>query len=182
MQDIKFHKISWKQLEKDCLRLAKKLKTIKIDKIIAISRGGVVWARVLSDLLATKVSHITIESYQDFKAQKDPIITEYPFQPLNHDCVLLVDEISDTGKTFVHALSYFKKQNIKKIYTLSPYIKSHTKPQPDFWLHSIDAWIIYPYELRETYDSFKKMFKEKAKDKMLEVGFEKWEIDRITSP
>ncbi len=180
MQDLKFHKISWEQLEKDVLALAKKFRTIEIDKIIAISRGGVVWARVLSDLLSTKVSHITMESYQDFKAHKDPIITEYPHQPFVYDSVLLVDEISDTGKTLERAVAYFGDKKIKKVYTLSPYIKSHTFPLPDFWLHKIDAWIIYPYELRETYESFKKMYGEIAKEKMLEVGFEKWEIQELT--
>ena len=179
MQKLKFHKISWEQLEKDCLQLAKKLKNIKIDKIVAISRGGVVWARVLSDLLTIKVSHITIESYQNLKAQKEPVITEFPHQTLKYNTVLVVDEVSDTGKTFLRALSYFKNHNIKKIYTLAPYIKSHTKPLPDFWLYKIDAWFIYPYELKETFDAFKKLFNENAKEKMLEVGFKKWEIEKI---
>lgn len=176
---MKFHKLSWNQYEKCCLNLAKKLVGVKIDKIVAISRGGLVAARILSDLLSIPISHITIESYKRLKQKKYAAITEVPSTNFNNMRILIVDEIADSGKTFKRALSYFKNFHLKKIYTLALIIKSHTKPLPNFWARKIDAWVIFPYEVRETYNAFVKLFrsKEKAREKMLEVGFKRWEIE-----
>lgn len=181
MSQITFTKISWQQLEKDCIQLSHKLKNIKFDTIVAISRGGLVAARILSDLLDIPISHITISSYENLKQEKEPQITETPSSDFRGKTILIVDEVSDSGDTFVRALSYFKNIGIEKAYTLSPYIKTHTKHTPDFYLKNTDAWIIFPYEVRETIEAFLKMFQstEHAREKLLEVGFEDWEITPI---
>lgn len=181
MTTPKFHKVSWDKLHNDCLLLAKKIRAFKFDQIIAISRGGLVWARVFSDLLSIPISHITIESYKNLKQQKEPTITDVPTKSFKNKTILIVDEISDSGKTFKRALSYFKNLHVRKIYTLTPYIKSHTSPLPNFWLNKIDAWIIFPYELRETADAFKKLFKSRnvAKKKLFEIGFAKSQINGV---
>lgn len=183
MADIKFLKISWEDLEKNCLDLSQRLKDINIDKIVAISRGGLVWARVLSDLLNLPISHITIESYLDLTQEKEPVITEVPDREFHGENLLIIDEVCDSGKTFERAISYFKKYKTKKILTLAPYVKKRTKFMPNFYSKSsMTEWIIFPYEVRETYDAFAKLFNDvkKAKEKMLEVGFEKWEINDIS--
>lgn len=181
MSQITFQKISWEQFEKDCIGLSKKLRDVPVDTIVSISRGGLVVARIVSDLLNLPISHITITSYKDFEQRKIPKITETPSTEFYNKTILLIDEVSDSGLTFEHALEYFKKANAKKVYTLAPYIKPKTKYKPDFYLTSINAWIIFPYELRETTDAFIKMFqtKEHTKEKLLQVGFEKWEIDSV---
>src|SRR3990167_749393 len=178
---MNFHKISWQQYEKDCFTLARKIKQFKSDKIVAISRGGLVAARIFSVLLDLSISHITIESYQNLKKKKYVTITEVPSTHFNNKSILLVDEIGDSGRTLARALSYFKSFNVKKILSLALYVKSKTKPLPDFWAKKIDAWVIFPYEVRETYTAFLKLFKtkEKTREKLLEVGFENWEIDEI---
>ncbi len=175
---MNFHKISWQEYHKTCILLAKKVKKLKIDKLVAISRGGLVPARILSDLLAIPISHITIESYQSLKKKKYLTITEVPSANFNGLSILIVDEIADTGRTFKRAISYFKNFRLKKIYTLAPYIKSHTTYVPDVWAKKIDAWIIFPYELQETQAAFLKLFKTKeaAYKKLLEVGFKEWEL------
>lgn len=55
--------------------------------------------------------------------------------------VLLVDDVSDTGKT----LQFPKKQGFH-IATL--FIKPQTKTMPDFYAASVenDVWIVYPWE------------------------------------
>lgn len=182
----KFHKISWEQFEKYCIELAKKVRSLpaseKVDKIVAISRGGLVPARILSDLLSIPISHITISSYRDLQQKKETVIEEIPTRSFKGETILLVDEIADSGKTFKMAVSYFNQFPVKKIYCLSVVIKSHTKPLPEFWGQEIDAWVIFPYELNETYEAFLKLFgnNEEALIKLLEVGFEKWEVESIT--
>lgn len=178
---MKFIKISWEKYEKDCIALAKKIKLskLKIDKIIAISRGGLPAARIFSDLLDLPISHITIESYKDLKQKKQTRITEIPNKSFDNKRLLLVDEIADSGKTFARASGYFKKFEDCKILTLALYIKPITKSVPDLWQERFDGWVIFPYEVKETYKAFVKIFKspQKAKKKMIEVGFKEWELN-----
>jgi len=181
MVNKKFHKISWNKFHQDCIKTSRQLKNIQVDKIIAISRGGLVPARIFSDLLSIPVSHITISSYVNLKQQKEPIITEVPSKNFNNKKILIIDEVSDSGKTFKRAFSYFENLNVSKIYTLAPYIKPQTKFEPNFWKEKINAWIIFPYDIQETFNAFLKEEKSKlkAKQKMIKVGFKPWELKTI---
>ncbi|SRR5258708_160215 len=174
-----FTKISWQELEKDCISLSQKLKDKQIDEILSISRGGMVVARILSDLLALPICHMTITTYDHMQQLKEPMITEFPIKSLTNKTVLLVDEVSDTGKTFHKALEHLHSLSLQQIYTVSPYIKPHTTYTPDFWQTSIDAWIVFPYDLRETKESLTKLFgsEKQAVEKMRELGFADWEIE-----
>ncbi|GAB4219509.1 MAG: phosphoribosyltransferase [Candidatus Microgenomates bacterium] len=178
-----FKKLSWTTFYKDCLNLGKKILSaqIKIDRIIAISRGGLVAARILSDYLQTPISNIVISSYSNLKQLKEPEIIEVAHPDLKNQTILIVDEVSDTGKTFQRALKYFQDHQPKKILTASPYIKPKTSFIPDFYIKNINAWIVFPYDLKETYQAFLKQEKneKKAKNKLLKVGFKKWEVDLI---
>lgn len=174
-----FTKLSWQDLEKDTIDLAQKIKNKKIDEIISISRGGMVVSRILSDLLNLPISHIAIESYADMKQTQEPMVTQVSSRAFKGETILLVDEVSDTGKTYIRATSYLENLPIKKVYTASPYIKPHTKHVPDFWVKSLDSWIVFPYDIRETKEAFIREFgtHEKAIEKMRAIGFEEWELD-----
>jgi hypoxanthine phosphoribosyltransferase len=174
---MEFQRITWQQLEKDCIALAKKIGHTKIDEIVCISRGGLVPARILSDLLNLKISTIAIESYASMQQVKEPVVTHFLPETYKHETILLVDEISDTGKTFERALSYLKTLPIKKIYTVAPYIKPHTTFIPDFWEVSTTKWVIFPYDIRETKESFMKLFpKDEVRKKLIELEIEDWEM------
>lgn len=177
--DSKFTRITWTQLEKDTLALAKKIRGTKIDEIISISRGGMVPSRIISDVLKLPISHIAIESYSAMKQEKEPVVTQVSPRKFKGETILLVDEVSDTGKTFERALFYLATLPINKVYTASPYIKPHTKFIPDFWVKNLDTWILFPYELRDNFDALTQKFEstKKAKNKMLQLGFKPWEIE-----
>jgi hypoxanthine phosphoribosyltransferase len=180
---MKFYKVSWEELNQDCLELYQKIKHIKFDKILCISRGGLVWARMFSDLLNLPVSHITAVSYTGVHERKDVKITELPnHENLKNQVLLVIDEIGDHGKTLAATIEFLKSIKINKFYSLSPIIRTYTDPKPDFFLKVRDEWIIFPYELKETYDAFLKIFKtpEKARQMLLENGFKKEEINTIS--
>lgn len=180
MPTITFHKLSWTDLQKDCVEIYQsKLKDVHIDQIVSICRGGDVVSRIFSDLLGTlPISHITLTSYKDLKKQKVPMITEEPQKDMSEKTILIIDEVSDTGQTFEMVVNYFSKRGVKKIYTLAPYIKPHTTFIPDFYHTKVDAWIVFPYDLRETAEGFTKMLgsKNHAREQMKEIGFQDWEI------
>jgi hypoxanthine phosphoribosyltransferase len=175
---MNFTKLGWQDLEKDTIALAAKIKGTKVDEIISISRGGMVVSRILSDLLDLPISHIAIESYADMQQTKEPIVTQVSSREFKGETILLVDEVSDTGKTYERAMSYLATLPIAKVYTASPYIKPHTTCIPDFYVKNLDSWIVFPYDIRETKEAFSKQFGsiEKALRKMEELGFEEWEL------
>lgn len=175
---MNFTKLSWQDLEKDTLSLAKKIKDTNVDEIISISRGGMVVSRIISDILNLPISHIAIESYANLKQQQEPIVTQVSPREFKGEKILLVDEVSDTGKTFIRALSYLKTLPINRVFTASPYIKPQTQHIPDFWVKNLDSWIVFPYDIRETKEAFTKEFGsiEKALEKMKKLGFEEWEL------
>lgn len=183
MPNLTFHKLSWLQMHKDCIELYhNKVKGIEIDVIVSIVRGGAIVSRIFSGLLnAAPISNITLTSYKGIQKLNKPVISEEPITDFKNKKILLIDEVSDTGATFEVSLEYFKKKKAKKIYTLSPYIKPHTAFIPDFWQTSYDCWIVFPYEIRETYDGFVKLLGSPihAQEKMLEIGFHQWEIDAV---
>lgn len=180
-----FIKISWIRFEKDCITLSKQIRKLPPESspeiIIAISRGGLVSARILSDLLSIPISYLTITSYQNLKKEKEPLILETPSQVFNQQNILLVDDIADSGKTFIRAVSYFKNFAVEKILTASVYIKPKTSFIPDFWSKKLNGWVIFPYEVKETTEAFINIYKNKNKalKKLLQLGFKKWEVENI---
>lgn len=183
MNDVQFTKISWARFASDTYELARIIRQsgAPLSKIVAISRGGLVLSRILSDLLGLPVSHMTIVSYQDLKQTKEPMITEGISGISSSDDILLVDEISDSGKTFQRAQAYLANFPYRSLKLAALYQKSHTDPRPDFACATLDSWVIFPYEVRETYRAFTSLFKtsEKALSKMKEVGFTQEELSSI---
>jgi hypoxanthine phosphoribosyltransferase len=180
---MRFHKLSWGKFYRHCLLLGKNIaqSNEKFDRIIAISRGGLIPARILSDFLKLPISNIVISSYANLKQLKEPEIIETSNASFSHQTLLIVDEVSDSGKTFHRALSYFKNKNVKKILTAAPFIKPKTTFIPNFWVKNIDAWIVFPYDLHETYDAFFKQFEslKKAIEKMKKIGFSQFELNLL---
>lgn len=178
---IKFLRVTWNDFEEDCINLSKKIKDIKIDKIIAISRGGLVASRILSDLLTVKISHISISSYKNLQQDKEPLISDVPHGNLKGKTLLIVDDVSDSGKTLKRAIKYFKDLKVKMVYTATPYIKPHTIQTPDFWIKKTTSWIIFPYEIKETAKAFLKIYKtnKKVLEKLISLGFSKKNIEFV---
>jgi hypoxanthine phosphoribosyltransferase len=179
---MQFKRISWTQLEKDTLKTVAEIKDIKFDKIISISRGGLVVSRIVSDILSIQISHIVISSYIGNQKQGKPYICELPGGNFYQQNILIVDEVSDTGDTLKQAVPFVKNLSPKKIATFAPYIKSRTKFIPDYYSQKTDDWIIFPYDIRETYENFMKEFgsKKEALFKMQEIGFQDWELEFIS--
>lgn len=157
--------LTYDELQAQCFKLVKQIKTrkLKLNRIVCISRGGLVIARILSDFLDLPISNFTIVSYVSVGVTGKPKIAEKLAVSLKAESVLLVDEIVDHGTTLKCALDYLKTKKPKKIYSLAPIIKPWTKIKPDFYLIKTKKWVVYPYELKETIDDLKKIFKTENK-------------------
>ena len=146
--------ISWEKLQQLVENLAEKIEVdnFQPDIIIAISRGGFVPARILSDLLQIqRLTCIQIEYYKginDTKSEPNLIF------PLNADVlglhVLIVDDVSDSGTSLIAALDHLKVMGAKSIKTSTVHIKPWTKFIPDYYSKEVNKWIVYPWEIVES--------------------------------
>ena len=179
---MKFYKVTWRELEEDCFALYKKVKKYHFDCIMCISRGGLVWSRMLSDLLELPISHLTAFSYTGIHKRQNITITKNSeHKELKNQTLLVIDEIADHGKTLNEISKYLNNLGVKKLYTMAPIVRTFTKPLPDFYLKVIDEWIMYPYDMKENYRNFLKIYKtsKKSREMLLKNGFESWEIENL---
>jgi len=123
----------------------------KPELIIAISRGGLVPARLLSDSLNVPILYtIRISFYSSVGVRREkPEVT----QPLDVDIkgkkVLIVDDISDSGKSLVLAKEYVDSLGAGETKTATIHYKPTSVFKPDFFSETTNAWIVYPWETQE---------------------------------
>lgn len=122
------------------------------DIIVGITRGGLIPARILTDLLETQqITTMQIEFYSDLNQTKlEPTIKQTLNLPLEGKKTLLVDDIVDSGKSLQVALNHIKRQNPREIKTATLYCKSINAMKPDFWEKGTAHWVVFPWEYKET--------------------------------
>jgi len=149
---IAYLPVSWEEYQALAQKLAIKLLSdgIHVDEIIAISRGGLTAGHLLTDLLRVPISTFTIQSYTNLTTHGQAKITKPLATPIHDKHILLVDDVSDTGKTLVRALEYLEAQQPKKVTTLTLFYKPHSIYKPDYFAKTTSDWIIFPYEVTET--------------------------------
>lgn len=161
---MNYHVVSWAKLHNELFTLSQIISKAeaKFDLIVVIARGGLTVGHVLSDFLHLPVASLTISSYQNLNKHHEPVVLCDVGASLKGKNILLVDDVSDTGKTFVHAIAHIKKLGATNIKTASIHIKPQTNLIPDYYVAKIDAWVIYPFELRETIESLVKHWKNES--------------------
>jgi len=177
--------LGWKEVYNLTLQLSERISESGFtpDLIVGIARGGWIPARILSDVLyANAMFNVRIEYYSDVGIRgKEPTVTQPLSIPIDEKKILLVDEVSDTGESLQHAVEYLKGLGAKEIKTAVLHLKPNSCVTPDFYMQTVDAWTVYPWELRESIISLVKKFKEeepesnmkRIRDKLVfEVGFE----------
>lgn len=168
---IEYLPVSWTDYNRYAQHLAEVIlvKDEPIDEIVAIARGGLSLGHVLSDLLRTSISTFSIQSYEDIKEQGEVKITAGLQTTIEGKHILLVDDVSDTGKTLVRAVEYLKDFKPKRITTATMFYKPHSVYKPDFFVQETAAWILFPTEVVETIASmFTRMRKEGKSDQEIE--------------
>lgn len=125
----------------------KNLKLKKPDAIIAIARGGLTFAHYLSQKFNIRdVFSINVISYEGNKKLEDIKIFNIP-NLSNHKNILIVDDISDSGDTFMHVLNTLKNRYPQKNFkTISIFYKPTSKYKPDIYLHTTNEWINFFWE------------------------------------
>lgn len=175
---MKFLYVSWSTLHQDIYKLAQRIrKENNFDLIVAMARGGLTVAQILSDLLDLPIASFTIKSYTDIKQRETPVVTFKMGNKLHGKKILLVDDVSDSGKTFVRGVEYLNEIGAQNIKTAAVFIKPTTKYVPDYYEKSVSGWIIFPYEMKEMITLLRK--KKLTKKRLLSIGLPKYFVDRV---
>ncbi len=149
--ETRYLSVSWEQYHSFAQSLAATIlsRHNDLDQIVAISRGGLTLGHLLSDLLRIPISTITIQSYIDIQTHGEAKITSKLTTPIKNKKVLLVDDVSDSGKTLKRAVSYLRHFGPRKILTVSLFYKPHSVYKPDYFARQTTKWILFPYEPAE---------------------------------
>ncbi|PAF46374.1 nicotinate phosphoribosyltransferase [Helicobacter sp. 12S02634-8] len=119
------------------------------DAIVCIARGGMTMSHMLALAWNLRsVYTLNAISYSDANVQSSLIIENMPQIKYEHQRILVVDEIVDSGKsleTIMHKLrgSYPEKM----FYSAVIFQKSSAKVRADFYLKSVVEWIDFFWEV-----------------------------------
>jgi hypoxanthine phosphoribosyltransferase len=154
VSNIDYEVPTWNQIYEMLLCQAQKIKTqnYKPDIIIAIARGGVIPARILSDLLETpNVNFIQIEFYTNInQTLKEPTLKQTLNTNVTGKKILLIDDISDTGKSLKLAITHLQHQGAIEIKTATLYQKPQSITISDFSEKQTTDWVVFPWDIKET--------------------------------
>jgi len=139
-------KITWSRYNSAVDKIAAHLADKKFDVIIGLIRGGLIPAVRLSHKLDTPMLPFNPHLLHSNGDERGNV--EIPISPVVVRRILIVDDISDTGKTFSKCAKFFKKRGFR-VYTASVFTnKTTTIFKPDFSvLDSQKRWVIFPWEV-----------------------------------
>jgi uncharacterized protein len=152
--NIEYEVPTWNQIYEMLLGQAQKIliQNYLPDTVIGISRGGIIPARILADLLETsEFATIQIKFYVDINQTKaEPTLK----QPLTTNVagkkVLLVDDIADSGESLKLAKTHLQEQGVSEVKTATLYQKPQSITTPDFYEKQTTNWVIFPWDTKET--------------------------------
>lgn len=141
-------RINWATAIRYCEELSGKI-DFKPDMIIGISRGGLVPARIMSDILGIKdVAILGVRFYSEIgKTGEGPVITQDITMDIKGKKILIVDDVADSGKSLIFARERLK--DAKEVRTATLHYKPGSEYRPDYFVETATAWIVYPWEIHE---------------------------------
>lgn len=156
---IPYELISWNRFHAQARKLAGQVRAsgFRPDTIVAIGRGGYMPARVLSDFLdLLDLNTFKVEHYQSNLVNRQATV-RYPLTgSLKGRKVLLVDDVSDSGDTFIAAIRHVNEQGgPAEVRTAVLHHKIVSSYTPDYFVQRIVKWrwIIYPWAVAEDLSS-----------------------------
>ena len=146
--------VSWDQFHRDARALAWRLARTngRWKAIVCITRGGLVPAAVIARELDIRlIETVCIASYHDYSEQGELKLLKEISPPLLEDegkDILIVDDLTDTGKTAAIVRAMMPKAHFATIYA-----KPKGRPLVDTFVTEVsqDTWIYFPWDMGFSY-------------------------------
>lgn len=187
--NIEFEVPSWDEIYDMLLRLAERIRGDRFhpDVIVGVSRGGWPPARVMSDLLGNpELANVRVEFYVGVAETKgEPVITQPLSVPVEGRRVLIMDDVADTGKSLRLVRDHVEKNGATEIKLATIYYKPWSEIKPDYYVRETEAWIVFPWERKETVRNMVERCKvkgiplEEVKRRLIEGGFDQRLLERF---
>ena len=146
--------VSWDQFHRDARALAWRLagSNGQWKAIVCITRGGLVPAAIIARELGIRVIEtVSIASYHDYTSQGELAVLKEVSPPLLENDgkdVLIVDDLTDTGKTAAQVRAMLPRAHFAAVYA-----KPKGRPMVDTFITEVsqDTWIYFPWDMGFTY-------------------------------
>ncbi len=146
--------LNWSDIVAGSIELTKKIALSRYvpDMVIGVFRNGWILAKMVSDLLGVdEIGGIGIKFYKGIgETRERPLVTSGPTLSPREKRVLIVDDVSDTGRTLQTAIELIKLYGAKEVRTATLYVKPKTILYPDYYYGETSEWIVFPWEYGET--------------------------------
>lgn len=136
IRDGKLH-IEWVDIDLNCLDIFFQAKNLGIEKVVGITRGGLIPGVILSHLL-----NVPFESL-DWQTRDGDTRDVEKAESLNSDKVLIVDDIVDSGKTMLELEILAPDAHKAALYSKRPEIKLDIVAET---LYDVEEWLVFPWE------------------------------------
>lgn len=119
------------------------------DVIVSIGKGGTIPGVILAEKLGITNLNFGIKSYSNFTRQEVLVYQTVNFEAYRDSKILIVDDLTDSGKTFEYVTNAFLKNYCEHIKTASVFVKEQSSYIPDFFVEKVpsDVWIVQPWEV-----------------------------------
>lgn len=154
----KLFPVSWDQFHRDARALAWRLAAAgPFHAIVCITRGGLVPAAIVARELDVRlIETVCIASYHDYKNQgelrvlKDVAATIKEASGGKGKGVLVVDDLTDTGKT-----AKIVRDMLPDAHFATVYAKPAGRPLVDTFVTEVsqDTWIYFPWDMGLAYQA-----------------------------
>lgn len=142
-----FRHISWGEYGELAERLVGKLQKSKgFDLVVGVARGGIPIAMVVSDEMDVKWDIINVKSYAGIAKRERPKIISTLTEKVKGKNVLVVDDLVDEGATMETIVGYLSKEKPRRVSTAVLFKKPWSKFEPDFYLETLEQWVVFPWE------------------------------------
>ncbi len=146
--------VSWDQFHRDARALAWRIAGIEQEwrAIVCITRGGLVPAAIVArELNIRLIETVCVASYHDYQNQGDMEVLKKISSDLTAsggEDILIVDDLTDTGKTAELVRSMLPKAHFATVYA-----KPKGRPMVDTFVTGVsqDTWIYFPWDMGFTY-------------------------------
>jgi len=155
-------KVSWKEIEKGCKELYKKLPKTKYDAIICISTGGLIPGKIISDLMDLPLGVVSSKRYKyrgkKVKEWKVNTNIQWHRRPVRRGGmprirnVLIIDDIICNGKTLqkviqnIRNFTSVKEIDVCVLFDKVNEMKVDFKASNCYKYKEVKSWIVYPWE------------------------------------
>lgn len=150
---MKYRNVSWHEIDAcvETVGQAVRAARFRPDCIVAILKGGLVPARLLSDFFGSiEIYPIRAKAYAGTR-KLDRVRIESFRYPIGRKNVLLVDDIHDSGQTLQKVIRHLQRRHPQALRTATLFYKHNALHPLDFHARTVapDVWVVFPWERNE---------------------------------